>query len=239
MLYTSIDNKYIKRLKKLNTKKYRDEYKEFLIEGEHLVKEAYKKGYLKELILCEDNPFKLDIDTKYVSLSVMNYISELSSPSTIIGVCNKLECEDIGNKILVLDGIQDPGNLGTIIRSSVAFGIDTIILSKDTVDLYNSKVIRATQGMIFNINIIEKDLLTFLPTLKGYKIFGTKVDGGKDLKNVEKLEKFVIIVGNEGNGVKKEILDLCDEYIYICMNSSCESLNVGVATSIILYELNK
>ena len=145
----------------------------------------------------------------------------------------------IGDRILILDGIQDPGNLGTIIRSSVAFNIDSIVLSKDSVDLYNSKVIRATQGMIFNINIIQKDLLEFIPLLKDYKIYGTKVNGGKSLKNVEKVKKFAIIMGNEGQGVKKDILDMCSDYIYIDMNKSCESLNVGVATSIILYELDK
>ena len=238
MKYTSIDNKYIKHIKKLNQKKYRDLYGEFLIEGEHLVKEAYKKGVLRELILEENSDFKLDIPTNYITENVLKYISELSTPSRVIGVCTKLKDEKIGDRILILDGIQDPGNLGTIIRSSVAFNIDTIVLSNDTVDLYNQKVIRSTQGMLFNINIIERNLLDFIPNLKDYKIYGTKVNGGKSLKKVEKVKKFAIIVGNEGNGVKKEILDMCNDYIYIDMNSSCESLNVGVATSIILYELD-
>ena len=241
MLYTSIENKRIKNIKKLYNKKYRDEFNEFLIEGEHLVLEAYKKGILKELILEEGTDFKLEVDTSYVSNSVLKYISELSNPSKIIGICKKLEAKEIGEKIVILDGIQDPGNLGTIIRSSVAFNIDTIVLSKDTVDLYNPKVLRATQGMIFNINIIERDLNEFVPLLKdnNYKIYGTKVNGGKSLKNVEKCKKFAIIMGNEGSGVKPSILDMCSDYIYIDMNSSCESLNVGVATSIILYELDK
>ena len=239
MLYTSVDNKYIKNLKKLNQKKYRDINNEFIIEGEHLVKEAYKNGVLKELILLENTDFKLDVKTNYVTLNVLKYISELDTPSNIIGICNKLEEKEIGNKILILDGIQDPGNLGTIIRSSVAFNIDTIVLSLDSVDLYNSKVIRATQGMLFNINVISRDLKEFIPTLKDYKIYATKVNGGKSLKSLEKVEKFAIIMGNEGNGVKKDILDLCSEYLYIDMNKNCESLNVAVATSIILYELDK
>lgn len=237
--YTSIDNKYIKHIRKLNQKKYREEYNEFLIEGEHLVVEAYKKGILKELILEEGTNFKLDINTNYVTSNILKYISELTNPSKIIGVCKKIKEKEIGNKILILDGVQDPGNLGTIIRSSVAFNIDTIVLSKDTVDLYNAKVIRATQGMLFNINIIERDLMDFIPTLKNYKIYGTKVNGGKNIKNVEKVEKFAIIMGNEGQGVKEKILDMCSDYIYIDMNKACESLNVGVATSIILYELDK
>lgn len=241
MLYTSIENKKIKKIKKLNSKKYRDEFNEFLIEGEHLVLEAYKKGILKELILEEKSNFKLDVTTSYVTSNILKYISNLSTPPKIIGICKKLNSKKIGNKILILDDIQDPGNLGTIIRSSVAFNIDTIVLSKNCVDIYNPKVLRATQGMIFNINIIEEDLITFIPSLKnnGYKVYGTKVNGGKSLKNVEKSEKFAIIMGNEGNGVRTQILDLCSDYIYIDINKSCESLNVGIATSIILYELDK
>ena len=241
MLYSSIENKKIKNIKKLNTKKYRDEFNEFLIEGEHLILEAYKNGILKEVILEENTDVDIDIEKSYVTSSVLKYISELDNPSKIMGICKKIDKKDIGNKILILDGVQDPGNLGTIIRSSVAFNIDTIILSRECVDLYNSKVLRATQGMIFNINIVEKDLLELIPNLKkdGYKVYGTKVNGGKSLKSVERCEKFAIIMGNEGRGVHSSLLDLCSDYIYIDLNSACESLNVGVATSIILYELNK
>ena len=241
MLYTSIENKKIKNIKKLNTKKYRDEFNEFLIEGEHLVQEAYKNGILKEIILEENTDIDIDIEKSYVTSSVLKYISELDNPSKIMGICKKIDKKNIGNKILMLDGIQDPGNFGTIIRSSVAFNIDTIVLSRECVDLYNSKVLRATQGMIFNVNIVEKDLVELVPNLKkdGYKVYGTKVNGGKSLKNVERCEKFAIIMGNEGRGVHSSLLDLCSDYIYIDMNSACESLNVGVATSIILYELNK
>lgn len=241
MLYSSIENKKIKNIKKLNTKKYRDEFNEFLIEGEHLVQEAYKNGILKEVILEENIDIDIDAQKNYVTSSVLKYISELDNPSKIMGICKKIDKKDIGNRVLILDGVQDPGNLGTIIRSSVAFNIDTIILSKECVDLYNSKVLRATQGMIFNINIIEENLLEIVPNLKndGYKIYGTKVNGGKSLKSVERCEKFAIIMGNEGRGVSSSLLDLCNEYIYIDMNNVCESLNVGVATSIILYELNK
>ena len=239
MIYTSTNNDYIKRIKKLNNKKYRDVYNEFLIEGEHLVLEAYKNGILKELILEESSNFKLDVKTSYVSSNVLKYISELDNPSSIIGICKKIEEKDIGNKIVILDGVQDPGNLGTIIRSSVAFNIDTIVLSEECVDLYNSKVIRATQGMLFNINIIKRDIKEFINTLKDYKIYGTKVNGGKSLKSIEKVEKFAIIMGSEGQGVSSDILDMCSDYIYIDMNKNCESLNVGVATSIILYELDK
>ncbi|NLM63613.1 MAG: RNA methyltransferase [Mollicutes bacterium] len=242
MLYTSTDNPKIKKIKKLSQKKYRDKYNEFIVEGRHLVLEAYKTGHLKELILEKNELFPLPVETNYVTNDIINYLSILKSPTNIIGICDKKkEVKEIGRRILMLDNIQDPGNLGTIIRSAAAFNIDTIILSPDTVDIYNPKVVRATQGMLFHIDIIKVNLIDKIKELKtkGYKILGTKVTVGKNLKSVEKMEKFVIIVGNEGNGVDEEILELCDEYLYIEMSPMCESLNVAVATSIILYELDK
>lgn len=241
MIYTSTDNKKIKELKKLNIKKYRDQSNSFLVEGEHLVLEAYKKGLLEELFLEENTKLDLDVKTSYLSRNVIKFISELDNPSNIIGLCKKVEEKEIGNKVLVLDDIQDPGNFGTIIRSAVAFNIDTIVVSNNTVDLYNSKVIRASQGMLFNINIIRRDLNVFVLELKkeGYQIYATKVNGGKSLKTIEKMEKFAIIMGNEGAGVSDNLMSLANEYLYIDMNSNCESLNVAVATSIILYELDK
>ena len=242
MLYTSIENKKIKDLKKLNIKKYRDKTNLFLVEGKHLVLEAYKTGYLKELLLEQDELFPLSVTTNYLSNNVIHYISDVESPSTVFGVCEKRKEEEIsGNHILILDGVQDPGNLGTIIRSAVAFHIDMIVLSPDTVDIYNSKVIRSSQGMIFHIPIVVKDLYDVIPNLQKehYKIYGTKVTHGKSLKTVEKNEKYAIIMGNEGQGVEEAILELCDEYLYIDMDDRCEILNVGVASSIILYELYK
>lgn len=242
MLYTSMQNDKIKNLHKLNQKKYRDETGNFLVEGEHLVLEAYKKGYLKELLLEENTDFSLDVPTNYLTRNLIKYISDLDNPSSILGVCKKQEEQDnIGNRLLILDNIQDPGNLGTIIRSAVAFDIDTIILSDDTVDLYNSKVIRASQGMLFSVNIIKKDLLSFIPKLKSdnYRIYATNVKNGNSLKTIEKSDKFAIIMGNEGTGVKENIASLAHDYLYIDMNKNCESLNVAVATSIILYELDK
>ena len=240
MLYSSKDNKKIKYVKKLNDKKYRDEFNEFIIEGEHLVQEAYKCGLLKEIVLLEG--FSIDINVPYIEVtdSIMKYISNLDTPCNILGICKKKNDKLTGNRLLLLDDIQDPGNMGTIIRSCVAFNMDTIVLSKGCVDIYNPKVLRATQGMIFNVNIITEDLYEFIKNIKGeYKILGTDVNNGKNLKDIEKVEKFAIIMGNEGKGVKSNLLDLCDEYIHIYMNENCESLNVAVATSIILYELNR
>ena len=242
MVYTSILNEKIKNIKKLNSKKYRDRENMFLVEGEHLVLEAYKTGDLSELLLEENEVFPLDTNISYVSNNVLSYISELESAPLMIGVCKKKEPSPIyGNHILVLDDIQDPGNLGTIIRSAVAFHIDTILISNKTVDIYNSKAIRASQGMLFHINIKRCELEDELVSLKdnGYKILGTKVTHGKSLKGIEKMQKFAIIMGNEGAGMSDKLESLCDSNIYIDMNGACESLNVGVATSIILYELDK
>lgn len=239
MIYSSINNDKIKELKKLKIKKYRDLTDRFIIESEHLIKEAYDLGYLEEIYVLEDSNYDFDIKTNYVTKEILKYITDLETPN-IVGVARKIEPKGIGNKIVLLDNIQDPGNLGTIIRSSVAFNIDTIIISDDSVDLYNDKVIRASEGMIFKTNIIRCNVFEFLSEIKNeYHIYGTKVNGGKSLKDIEKSDKFVIIMGNEGNGMKNSLDDLCDEFIYIDMNSKCESLNVGVATSIILYELDK
>ena len=241
MIYTSISNDHIKEIKKLNQKKYRDLNNKFIVEGEHLVLEGIKNNLIEEVLILEGLTNKYDVKTNYVSLNVLKYITELDNPAKIIGICKKKNDIIQGNHILVLDNIQDPGNLGTIIRSAVAFDIDTIILNKMGVDLYNSKVIRATQGMIFNINIVTSNLKEEIEKLKQnkYKILTTRVDGGKLIGNLEKNDKFAIIIGNEGQGVSKELQDLSDEFIYIKMNQKCESLNAGVATSIILYELSR
>lgn len=242
MVIESVDNKKIKNIRKLKQKKYRDKTKTYLVEGIHLVEEAYKKGDLLEIILLDGEEVSINVETTYVTKEVLKSISELEVPYNIIGICKyKEENQNIGNKVLILDGVQDPGNLGTIIRSSLAFNVDTIILSNCTVDMYNSKVLRAAQGMHFHINIIRKELVSEIKKLKenGYTIYGTNVNNGVSIKNVKDLEKYAIIMGNEGAGMSKEIEELCDKNIYIDMNDACESLNVAVATSIILYELNK
>lgn len=239
MEITSINNEKVKFWTKLNEKKFRDLNNLFLVEGDHLVSEALKHGIVKEIITTNNE--KYDVDTYYVSDKVINKISKQKSGTNVIAVCEKLKEKKIGNKILILDNIQDPGNLGTIIRSAVAFNIDTIVLSLDTVDLYNDKVIRSSEGMMFNINIIKKDLNSFINELKSndYEIIGTNVSKGKDINDINLKSKFAILMGNEGTGLKVELQELCDEFLYIKMNELCESLNVGVATSIILYEIAK
>lgn len=229
----SVNNERIKEYSKLNSKKYRDESGLFIVEGEHLVEEALKKCVPVDI-------FSLDDSHTMVSEAVMRKLSNLNTPPNVLAVVKKPEEAPISGNILVLDGIQDPGNLGTIIRSAVAFGIDTIITSEDTVDYLNTKVLRASEGMVFNINIVEKDLNEVLPKLKStHKLYTTNVVNGSDVSKIDIVKPYVIVMGNEGNGVKKETSELCDEAIYIPMNDKCESLNVGIATSIILYEFSK
>ena len=239
MIITSLNNPTIKEISKLKNKKYRDLTNTYLVEGDHLVEEAYKNNLLTKIILLEDTICNYDIEKIYVTKEVMKKLTELDTPNKIIGIVKKNTPLPIGNKILILDNIQNPGNLGTIIRSSVAFDIDTIVLSPNTVDIYNPKVIRSTQGMIFYTNIITLELKEFINEIKtkNYTIFGTNVRNGKNIKEITLPEKFALVLGNEGQGVSKEIESLCDDNIYIKMSSKCESLNVSVATSILLYEV--
>lgn len=239
MVITSLENKKVKDVVKLQSKKYRDLTNSFVVETEHLINEAKKAHIVKELFLV-GNEFDSP-NTNFVTEEVMKKMSTMESPSTMLAVCEKSNSSEIiGDRILLLDNIQDPGNLGTIIRSSVAFGVSTIILSLDTVDLYNPKVIRASEGMFCHVNIISMDLIDAINIIKarGIKVYGTNVVDGVDVRSVDG-NSYALVMGNEGNGVRGEIQELCDDNLYIPMNKSCESLNVGVACSILLYELEK
>ena len=234
----SVNNEKVKRWARLKDKKYQEQDGRFVIEGLHLVEEARKAGALEEVIATiEVEDFK-EITT-LVSEEVMKKITALTNPPKIIGVAKKIEGRDIFGTVLLLDGVGDPGNLGTIIRSAVAFSVDTIVLGDNTVSIYNPKVVRATEGLIFHINIVERSLLGVIPKLKeeGYSVYSTDVTGGKPLKNIEFNEKTAIVIGSEAKGVSREVRNLKSERLYIPMNEASESLNVGVATSIILYEL--
>ena len=244
MVITSVENEKIKNLCKLEKKKYRDLTNTYLIEGEHLVIEAFKAGVLDEIFVLEGSNFSFDVKTTEVSFDVMKKLSSMDTPINIIGLCHKNNNNEIiGNKVVLLDEVQDPGNLGTIIRSSLAFGIDTIILSENTVDLYNPKVLRATQGMYAHINIISMESAFAINKLKelGFTILGTNVVNGVDVRDVDSSlkNKFCLIMGNEGNGVREEIQSMCDKNLYIKTSDKVESLNVGVACSILLYELGR
>lgn len=241
MKIEALTNSHVKEWAKLKTKKARDEKGLFLVEGDHLLKEALKKGVVKE-ILSSNICFKEEgIPFYEVTDAILKKLSSQVSSTNVIAVCEKLKEKEIMGNVCMLDCIQDPGNLGTIIRSCVAFHIDTLVVSYDTVDIYNEKVLRSCEGLLFHLNIIKKDLVEFVEELKkkGYTLYATDVKKGIELKNVVPKEKYAIIMGNEGKGVKESISRKCDTYLTIPINKSCESLNVGVATSIILYSFSR
>lgn len=236
----SLNNELIKKVCKLKDKKERYKRQEFIVEGYHLVEEAYKKQFLKT-IFTTDNSVKINVESYFVTKDIIKKLSSTMTPQGIIGVCKMKESADIiGNHYLLLDNVSDPGNLGTLIRSSIGFGIDTIILSNDSVDIYNEKVMRSTQGAIFNANILYSDLPSVIKRLKEQQvtIIGTSLQSSVDLKEISNLSKYAIVLGNEAKGVRKDILDLTDVNVKIRISEQLESLNVAVAGSIVMYYLN-
>jgi len=233
MKITSMHNDLVKYWVSLKTKKVRDKERKFIVEGDHLINEARKNNLIEYIISCVDENADY-----FVTKEIMEKISDQQSISYNIAVVNFIPEDSINGNVLILDNLQDPGNLGTIIRSATAFNINTIILSNDCVDFYNPKVVRATEGMIFNLNIIRRNLSEIIPTLKniGYKVIGTDVKKGFDVRNIKK-ENIAIVIGNEGSGMKDETKNMCDEFINIKMMDTCESLNAGVVASIIMYEV--
>lgn len=241
MLITSLDNKKIKDIVKLKQKKYRDINNKFIIETENLIEEAYLENCLEEVYILEneDISLKLDCPIYEVTSRVMDKIKNVNT-SKILGIARKPEnFEYIGKRYLMLDKVSDPGNLGTIIRGASAFDIDTIILSEDCCDVYNEKTIRATEGAIFRVNIIIENLEVAINKLKNLNIniYKTDVNAGEDITEIPK-DNFCIIMGNESNGVSEKVKKQVPKTVHI-QTSNVESLNVAMAASIILYELNK
>lgn len=237
-MITSLENEKVKLWKKIRTNKYINEYGLYIVEGEHLVNEAIKTNLISELIVLEGCSIKTELPLVYVSKRVMSSISLMPSYPDIMAVVKVSENNNIiGNKIILLDDVQDPGNVGTIIRTAVAFNVDTIILSNQSASIYNDKVIRASQGMTFHINIIRTDLFDAIKKIKekGIPIYVADMDGENNLDALDKTS-YAFILGNEGCGVKKELMDL-SKTVKIPISNKCESLNVAIAGGIIMYEL--
>jgi len=255
LVITSKDNEIIKHIKKLKEKKYREEYNEFIVEGIKMIREAMEeKIKIKQVIICDDCKNSGMISSElmyeiaklncvYVSEKVFTSITDVINPQGIMAIIEKNS--NLDNKIdynqdffLVLDNIQDPGNMGTILRTADSLNLKQIIVSKGSADIYNLKVVRSTMGAIFRVKVIESDdLVKTIKELKKHKIkiYATDLKTDKSIYDVD-YTKSAIVIGNESNGVSNEILQEATERIKIPMIGKTESLNAAVATSIIMYE---
>lgn len=247
----SKDNNLFKETKKLKERRNRTKESKYIIEGFRLIQEAFKANMeIEYLIINEGCEEKLNeyldryIDTSNIYIIKNNLFAMLTSTETPQGaiavVKDKKVQKDIkGEFFLLCDKVQDPGNLGTIIRTAHAAGVDGIILTKGTVDIYNDKVIRSTMGSLFYVPIIQDDEnLSFIKKLKeeGFSLVATSLQESKDFFEADLKGKIILSVGNEGNGISEEVFSLADKKVKIPMPGGAESLNVAIATSIILFE---
>lgn len=250
----SCDNHLIKDIKKLKDKKWREKEKKFLAEGLRFTEEALKSSFKIPYLFILENKFdkvsesgilsNLSDYTKVYILSgkAFNEIKETESSQGIISVVSFCDFIREGDGFYILcDKIQDPGNLGTIIRCAHAFDSLGVILTPGTVDPYNEKTLRSTMGSVFKVPVIKDNDLSFINGLreKGYKLIGTSLKGSTDLHETKLPLKSIIALGNEGNGLSEEISSISDILIKINMIGDAESLNVSSAASIIIYEYIK
>ncbi len=244
----SLQNTKVKNWIKLKRKKDRIKSQSFLIEGEHLIEEAIHSDWIiKEIIVDESyesellHPIKEPI-TKVAS-KVFSAISNTESPQGIMAEMQMKQFTYPSNmkRILILDAIQDPGNVGTMIRTADAFSFDAIIIGTGTVDVYNEKVCRASQGSLFHLPILSGELAEWIPRLKqdNFSIWATALKDATSLPELSPPEKVAVIFGNEGSGVDKELLALSDERVFIPITGKAESLNVSIASSIVMYNLRQ
>jgi len=244
---TSRSNKVCLHFKKLGvSKSYREEHKQFLCDGEKLLNEAINSGMVIDCVLSSlDIKQELPDSVKvyHVSDSLIESLSPLKNTRNILFTCKipkPTVCSFISGTHILLDTIQDPGNVGTIIRSAHAFGIDSVIIRECSADIYNPKTIRASMGAVFKQRICVKNVEEIHELKKaGLKILGAdNCDDSKDIRNVS-LDNVIIVLGNEGQGITTELLELCDEMITIPLTPNCESLNVAAAAAIIMWEASK
>lgn len=235
MIITSTSNAIIKELMKLKQTKYRNVAHCYLVEGEHLVEEAIKAGQVELIVSTKESTYP---NTLQVSKEVMDKLAFTKTPQSIMAKCKmQLENEIIaGDRYLLLDDLQDPGNIGTLIRTALALEIHQVILSPHCVDIYNDKVLRSMQGANFHISCIYQELEKSIQQLKQQGVFvvGSALENGVDITSINKTKKMAIIVGNEGNGMNSQILSMCDAVGYIPI-TTIESLNVAIAGSIMMY----
>lgn len=253
MMITSRENSRFKLWKKLKTKKGRDRQGLFLAEGEHLVEEAIKAGWpIAQLIIRQGSPKgeafirsleAKPIDTFVLSPSLYDELSGTETSQGLLAVIQKPKQEPshltAHSFLLLVDQVQDPGNLGTMIRTADAAGVDAVLLGAGTVDPFNEKVVRSTQGSLFHLPLYQGELLPVVDELKqnGWLVVGSAVDGALDLyrTNITPGQKLALIVGNEGQGISPELLHRTSFNVKIPLWGKAESLNVSVACGILLY----
>ena len=240
-------NPLIKSLKKLHQKKYRDQQQQYLLEGFHLVEEAHKSGTEIQTILVNERGQKegesflaaYPENSYLVTDSILKELSDQPTPQGIIAVVEKKETTTALKKgaWILLDRVQDPGNVGTIIRTADAAGYTGVILGEGSADIYSTKVLRSMQGSNFHLPVITMELTLAITELKklGVPVYGTELN--KEAKSFQTVPKgdAAILVGNEGQGVTKELLQITTQNLYIPIFGQAESLNVGVAAGILLY----
>lgn len=248
----STQNGLVKHWKKLVTsKKDRDKSEEFLVEGFHLVEEALKsEGTIIHLIIREDIELPEGWNTENLQIievtkAVAKELIETEQSQGIFAHCRQPHYSDehsrTWKKYLFIDAVQDPGNIGTMIRTADAAGIDAVILGKGSADPYNPKTVRSAQGSHFHIPVVKGELSEWISRAKDadIKIIGTGLQNASEHYIVNPLQAFALIVGNEGSGVADEYLSQADEIVKIPLYGKAESLNVAIATGILLYAYGK
>ena len=234
----------VKYIQSLGQKKRRDEEGVFIVEGPKLVSDLLESGNAAIIHIYATTSW-LDTNQKYVSENEATEISDaelgrlshLVTPNKVLAVVKQFPIQkkiDIKEKIiLALENIQDPGNLGTIIRTADWFGVAQILCSPDCADLYNPKVVQATMGSIARVKVLYTDLGKWLAAQKDIRIYATTLDG-QDITTLKKLQEGIIIIGNESKGISNEILKLADVKITIPKKGRAESLNAAVAAGVVL-----
>lgn len=236
-MITSLDNKKVKEWTKLHQKKYRHD--EYLLLSEDLINSAYQHNYLKTLIYVGEMPFEFS-DAYEVSQEVLDKISKKEN-LRYIGIANFIkENDNYQNRVIILDELQDPLNIGRIMESCYLFGFDSLILSNGSADIYHEKCLEASKGTIYKLNIKRCDIKEEINNLKkqGFKVYSTGLRKETiSLTESKPCEKLAIVLGNEGSGVSDAVFDISDEIIKIDMHS-IDSLNVAMAAAIVMYHFS-
>ena len=242
MEITSLDNKVVKLAASLQKKKYRDLHEKFLIEGMKLIREALDFGYEFDCVFYVPGKvdYDLDLPAYEVSYEILCKITDTVTPQGIAAVVSVKEPEikklKDAERVVYLDRVQDPGNVGTIIRTADAFGFDAVILSKECADLYSPKVLRSAMGSVFHLEIYRDFSVEDLKGL-GKKIYSSSLEASHMPESIEL--PAVLVIGNEGQGISDEIKDATEEFVKIPMAGNAESLNASIAAGILLYEFRK